>query len=106
MTRIGYASDMSNTPSDPNIVNPVALEGFARAFDCVLRGKYDLSGGAMTPVPLAQTVRNPRPTMVDHRQGPQPSFWHTFPFLRTIICFRDNIRLRRYNREWIKNNIH
>jgi hypothetical protein len=105
MTKIGYASDMSNTPSDHDIVNTKALEGFMRAFDRVLAGKYDLSGGAMTPVPPPQTVRNPRPT-VEHRQGPQPSFWHTFPLLRTIICFRDNIRLRRYNREWIKNNIH
>ena len=34
------------------------------------------------------------------------SFWQGFPLLNTIRRFRDDIRLRRYNREWLKNNPH
>lgn len=108
MTRTGYACGMANTPpSDPDIVNTNALEGFMRAFDHAITGKYDLSGGAMVPL-QPQSVMKPRPitTMGEYREKAHVSIWHTLPLLKTIIRFRDNIRLRRYNREWIKNNIH
>ncbi len=107
MSRTGYSWLVSATPSDDDYINTKALEGFARAFDRVLRGKYDLSGGAMTSVqtpPTAKT-RTPMP-MGEYREDAHLSFWHSFSFLKSLIRFRDNIRLRRYNREWIKNNIH
>lgn len=107
MKRRDYAWGMSATPSDPHYINTKALEGFMRAFDKALTGKYDLSGGVMTPVPpqQQQTVSNPRPTATRYREGPPVSFWHSFSFVKAIIRFRDNMRLRKYNREWIKNNI-
>jgi hypothetical protein len=79
-----------------------------RAFDHALKGKYDLSDGAMESLPPHQNAA-PKPkvdVVATQYRGEAPlSLWHTLPVLRTIVRFRDDVRLRRYNREWIKNNI-
>lgn len=104
MTRTGYAWGMSNTPSDPDYINTKALEGFVRAFDRVMTAKLGLDAPEM-PRP-EEFLRAARERLKQQEHARRLSIWHTFPPLRAIIRFRDNIRLRRYNREWIKNNIH
>lgn len=107
MTKTGYAWDMSTTPSDPDYINTKAFERFMRAFDSAITGKYGLD---VPEQPSTKTLmvelRERVETLEQQRQARQSSFWYTFPPLRNIIHLRDNIRLRRYNREWIKNNIH
>lgn len=116
MTGTGYSLDMSATPpSDPNIVNPKALEGFMRAFDTALLG------WARTHLERAQFTKNAKQQFEDlevikqqstheeptimyiprQKEPPQKLGW--FSRLRYN---RDSIRLRKYNDEWIKNNIH
>ena len=113
---------MSNTPSDPNHINTKALEGFARAFDRVITGKYKLQIAEPQNVePQASRMREFEQEVLKAVMGPvqavpaipiklRPTrlrLWYTFALLRNIVVhFRDGIRLRKYNREWIKNNIH
>jgi len=99
----GYPWDMSNTPSDPNHINPKALEGFMRAFDRVISGKFN----AAQPHEVEQVtmVEACERTVKEVLMGKhtRPSLWHP---IKSIIRFRDTLRLRKYNRKWIKNNIH
>ena len=111
MTETGYALGMSKT--DPIPVNTKALEGFVRAFDRVVMGKC---GGAVEiPKPdpgfpkfeqqvyyalMAEKQREQR------KRAHRLSFWKTFPPLNAVRRFIDGIRLRKYNREWLKNNTH
>ena len=113
MTRTGYAWGMSNTPpSDPNHINTKALEGLVHAFDRAVMGKYGI------PVELPKLDSKLQKfeqqvistLLVGQRTQHKPaqflSFWQIFRPLNAIRRFRDNIRLRKYNREWIKNNTH
>ncbi len=100
---------MSNTlPSGPDIVNTKALEGFMRAFDKAMGyrlgnfPKFDTQGTMVEASKPTFTIATRA-----KRIGPscwRPSFWRS-P-LKTIVFFLDDLRLRKYNREWIKNNIH
>lgn len=95
--------------SDPNYINAKALEGFMRTFDYALNGQYNLGTQNVDADALKKLMveeRERRERLEQQKQTLQASFWLTFPPLKAILPFRDNIRLRRYNREWIKNNIH
>src|SRR5437764_7214249 len=100
-------TSMSTTPSDPDFINTKALEGFMHAFDCAINGKYGLGnsdpdGGDPS---TASLVKYQCERLRRQEKGHRVSFWHTFPPIKAIRRIRDNIRLRRYNAEWIKNNI-
>ena len=103
---------MGTTPSDPDYINTKALERFARAFDYVVRGQARLATTAPHHVgphnsgseDAKQSSVN-APAQLD-LQDHGISFWHWFPLTNAIIRLRDDIRLRKYNSEWIKNNIH
>lgn len=108
MTRTGYAFGMSDVPSDPEYINPKALEGVARSIDYALNGQYILQAHNVDPDALNKLIvedRARREILEQQAQTHQASFWYTFPLLKAIRRFRDNIRLRRYNHEWIKNNV-
>jgi hypothetical protein len=103
---------MSNTPSDPDYINTKALEGFMRAFDHAVEGQYNL-GTPNIGTPnmdrdalrkLMVEERERREILEQQAQAHQASFWYTFAPLKLLRRFRDTIRLRRYNREWSKNN--
>ena len=119
MTRTDYACDMSATPNDPPRINTKALETFMRAFDHAFQGKYGL--GSVEPQTadaqaeselreleqqVVKTVMaRERAVPVEQRQA-RLRFWYRFPLLKNIGRLRDSIRLRKYNREWLKNNVH
>lgn len=112
MTRRGYASGMSTTPSDPNIVNTKALEGFMRAFDRVLVGwagthleRKELATEAKQQLEvLKQQSMHEVPTITYIPRKKEPP--RKLGLLARLRYKRDSARLRKYNREWIKNNIH
>jgi|SRR5215471_4630675 len=113
MTRTGYAWGMSNTPSDPNHINTEALEGLVRAFDRVVMGKYGIPVELPKLEPklqkLEQQVIWKRSALeeLERRKQAQPlSFWQTFPPLSAMRRIIDNIRHRKNNRDWLKNNTH
>ena len=97
---------MSTSPPEPDYINTKALEGLARAFDHAVRAKCDLGvePNIVRDEATKETVVKARAMVQDQRQL-QVSFWRAFSPLKAIIRLRDDIRLRRYNREWIKNNI-
>ena len=102
---------MSSKPSDPDYINTKALERFMRSFDYVLRAKYnhDHSLGSIAPDNVGSKGTGKmlmKARAIVERHDPRLSFWYTFPPTNAILRFRDDIRLRKYNREWIKNNIH
>lgn len=120
MTKTGYAFGMSTTPSDPDYINTKALARFVRVFDHALRGS---SMGAMLdndkPQQNAQCVIDEVKDIVESKmRASRPRQKQTFGdngltkhksrrwglLLATLRCLRDDIRLRRYNREWLKNN--
>jgi hypothetical protein len=95
---------MRKTPS----INTRALESFMRGVDHALKGKYGL--GSAGPHNLGPSVITKLMVECDntltgkcHKTHPV-SLWYRFTPLNAICRLRDNIRLRRYNREWIKNN--
>ena len=114
MIRTGYALEMSTTPSDPNHINTKAFEGFMRAFDTALLG------WARTHLERVELARTAKQQMEDLEVIKQQSIHEeaTITFIprekelhRKLGWFsrlryiRDSIRLRKYNDEWIKNNI-
>ncbi len=111
MIRTGYAFGMSTTPSDPNYINPKALAGFVRAFDKALLGwaRTHLESVELRKLntkeeleTLKQIGINDEPTFVPRTKQPQ----RKLSWFSRLRYNRDSIRLRKYNREWIKNNIH
>lgn len=104
MTRTDYAFGMSTTPSDPDYPNPKRLAGMMRAFDHVVMGKQQAHVSVEQLAKAAQqqqeVMSNPslmfRPQQSKARRG-----LNLFSLFRHI---RDGIRLRKYNREWSKNN--
>lgn len=112
MTRTDYAWGVSNTPSDPDYPNPKRLAGLIRAFDHVVTGKQQAHVineelGKVDAREQIETLKqigiNDEPTIV-YVQRPKESRrgLNLFSLFRYI---RDGIRLRKYNDEWIKNNI-
>src|SRR5215472_12193497 len=127
MTRTDYAWRMSGTPSDPGYINTKALERFVRHFDHVVWGKNDIESGAVPPKVVDWELGDPFLRVADHAlsgtihsvapkatkvpikskasgpwrlpKSPRASFWYTFPLFKIIHRFRDNIRLRMYNRQ-------
>jgi len=116
---------MGDTPSDADFINTKALEGFARHFDYAINGRYGL--GSVEPRTVDPEVAKSRKLhqeairkvmelaracaprtreqeLEQNKRPRGPSFRYSFPFFNTVRRFRDDIRLRRYNREWIKNN--
>ena len=112
MTITGYACDMSNTPpSKANIVNPEALEGFMRAFDHALMGRYGIGSEHIALEGKKSIVHElehkvVKTLLTPSRKTHRLSVWYYFQPVNAIRRFRDDIRLRRYNRELIKKNIH
>ena len=93
---------MSSTPSDPGYVNPKALEGFARAFDRVISSKYNLPQNVQPQITVVEACqRSVREVLMR-----KPSLWRKLSPLKAIRRLRDDLRLRKYNRQWTKNNIH
>jgi hypothetical protein len=116
MTRTGYALGMDTTPSDAKI-NTEALERMVRAFDRAVMGKYGVAVEPPTVEPELQKLeRRVIETLLAKEDRAQRVSAHGLsfrqPFRRlkaircTIRCLIYNIRLRRYNRNWLKNNIH
>src|SRR5215471_6511133 len=109
MTRTGYAWGMSNTPSDPNHINTEALEGLVRAFDRVVMGKYGIPVELPKLEPKLQKFEQQVISTLlvrEREQTPRQQTRPTFSPLNAVRRFIDNIRLRKYNREWLKNNTH
>jgi hypothetical protein len=108
--RTGYAWQMSNTPSNPDYPNPKRLAGLMRAFDYAVTGKQRVHamGEEFGKVNAAEQlealknigINNP-PTYVLRQKEPRHRL-NPFSMFRYI---RDAVRLRKYNEEWIKNNI-
>jgi hypothetical protein len=107
MTRTGYPWGMSDTPSDLDYINTKALERFMRTVDYALNGKYGFGKTGPRNVD-SQGVRQLMVMVrarMERREQQRLNFWYTFPPLNAIRRLRDSIRLRRYNREWIRKNI-
>ena len=89
--------------------NPDRLAGLMRAFDTALNCKAQahlmseqLAKAATEPMEvLAQTSPDESPVYVPRQKKPCRKS-NPFSMFRYI---RDNIRLRKYNDEWIKNNL-
>jgi hypothetical protein len=99
--------NMSTTPN-PDYPNPKRLAGMMRSFDYVFNGQFDLTPRNVDPnVDLkALKVRcREQDERLEREALAQVSFWYRFPLLRALRRFRDSIKLRKYNREWLKNNI-
>ena len=104
---------MSDTPpSDPNYINPKRLAALMRAFDFAVTGRQqaDVMGEEFRRVNLAEQIEalkqigiNDEPTIVYVPRQKDPR--RRLSPLSMFRYIRDSIRLRRYNREWIKNNI-
>ncbi len=106
---------MGNTPSDPDYINTKALSGFMRAFDTVLLGwarahleraqfAADVKQQMEHLEVLKQQSINEEPTIT---YVPRPKETpRTLGWFSRLRYKRDSIRLRKYNEEWIKNNIH
>jgi len=112
MTRTDYAFGMSATPSDPDYINTKALESVLNAFDHAVQGKTDLpnveslnSDRQFLQELMGQERERRERVEQQQKQTQRRHLWHTLSPINVFIRFRDNIRLRRYNREWIKNNI-
>lgn len=113
MTRTGYPLGMSNTPpSDPDYPNPKRLAGMMRAFDRVVTGKQQVHAineelgkvDAREQIEaLKQIGINDEPT-ITYVERPKERRRSLNPIDKAIYI-RDTIRLRKYNEEWIKNNI-
>ena len=104
---------MSNTPpSDPDYINTKRLAGLMRAFDYAVTGRqqahvmgeeFRKANAAEQIEALKQIGINDEPTIVYIPRQKEPRRrLNPFSMFRYI---RDSIRLRRYNREWIKNNL-
>lgn len=107
---------MSATPDDSPLINTKALETFMRAFDHAFKGKYGL-GSVEPQTAEASMLRELEMQVVKKVMGREQKvpaklrparlrFWYKFALLRNIFRFRDDIRLRKYNSEWLKNNQH
>jgi len=93
----------------PDYPNPDRLAGLMRAFDLALGGK---ALAYLTRAQLAKTAKDELEVLersggpgelivyVPHQKNRRPL--NPFAMFRYI---RDNIRLRKYNDEWIKNNL-
>src|SRR5215467_3743685 len=105
MTTTDYALEMSNTPSDPNDINPKALEGFMRAFDKALFGwartnldRAQLATEAKRQMEDLEVMKQqslheePTITYVPRRKEPR----RTLGWFSMIRYNRDTIRLRKY----------
>ena len=106
---------MSTTPSDPHDINTKAFASFVRAFDNALLGwarayleRAELARIAKQQMEDLEVLKQqsvheePTITYVPRlKEPPRKLGW--FSRLRYN---RDSIRLRKYNDEWIKNNIH
>lgn len=111
MATTGYAWEMSNTPpSDPDCINTKRLAGLMRAFDYAVTGKQQahVMGDEVRKANAAEQIEalknigiNDPPTYVLRQKEPRRRL-NPFSMFRYI---RDSIRLRKYNREWINNNI-
>ena len=95
---------MRNTPSDPDYPNPKRLAGMMRAFDNAVTGKQQahVMGEEVRKVNAAEQIEalknigiNDPPTYVLRQKEPRHRL-NPFSIFRYI---RDNIRLRKYNRE-------
>ena len=103
---------MSNSPSDADYPNPKRLAGLMRAFDYAVTGKQQahVMGEEFRKVnayeqieALKQIGINDEPTITYVERLKEPRR-RLNPF--SMLCYiRDSIRLRKYNEEWIKNNI-
>lgn len=91
MTRTGYPWQMFNKPSDRNYINRWALEGLMRSVDRALTRRHDLENAE--PDHGDEDLKK---LMVEERDRKER-------FEREVQS--DDIRLRKYNDEWIKNNI-
>ena len=103
---------MSNTPSNPDYPNPKRLAGMMRAFDNAVTGKEQAhvmneEFGKISAVEEIEALKQigindpPKITYVERLKEPRRSL-NSFERARYI---RDDIRLRKYNEEWIKSNI-
>jgi len=91
------------TPSDHDYINVKAFERFVRAFDSALAGKYGFGFG--TPNRNTVVCKEAMEQQEQYAQTHRLSFWLTFPPIKALRRLRDDIRLRKYNDEWLKNNI-
>jgi hypothetical protein len=94
----------------PDFPNPDRLAGLVRAFDLALGGK---ALAHLTRAQLAKTARDELQVLersggpgelimyVPHRKKSRRPL-NPFSMFRYV---RDSIRLRKYNDEWIKNNL-
>jgi hypothetical protein len=108
MIRTGYALGMSTTPSDPDYINEKALKGVVRSFDTVLNGQFDLAPRNVdtnVDLKVLKVQCREQDERLEREALAQVSFWYRFPLFKAICCFKDRLRLRKYNEEWIKNNI-
>jgi hypothetical protein len=89
--------------------NPDRLAGIMRAFDTAMKCK---AHAQLTSEQLAKTAKQQMEVLAQHatdeplvyvpRQKKSRRRLNPFSMFRYI---RDNIRLRKYNDEWIKNNL-
>jgi hypothetical protein len=91
--------------------NPDRLAGLMRAFDTAVSGKTQAH---LVREQLAKTAKEELKVLAQSSDGPGELIVHVphrkksrrplnpFSMFRYI---RDNIRLRKYNDEWIKNNL-
>jgi hypothetical protein len=82
---------MSDTPFDDDI-NGLALEGILRALDRAINRKHDLENAE--PCTGDEDLKR---LMAEERERKER-------FEQPVQA--DDIRLRKYNEEWIKNKIH
>lgn len=102
---------MSTTPN-PDYPNPKRLAGLMRSFDQVVSANYlQDEPRKLDPNELNVDLKALKAQCREEderleREGlAQVSPWYTFPLFKAIRRYRDNIRLRNYNRDWIKINI-
>ena len=102
---------MSTRPSDPDHINTKALKGVVGAFDQVVSANYIHEPRKLDPKELTVDLKalkvqcREEDERLEQEALMQVSFWYAFPLFKAIRRFRDNVRLRKYNEEWIKNNI-
>jgi hypothetical protein len=100
------------TPSNPDYPNPKRLAGLMRAFDHVATGKEQIHAineefGKVNATEEIEALKqigiNDEPT-ITYVERPKERPRNLNPI--DMACyFRDSIRLRKYNEEWIKKNI-
>lgn len=103
-----------NTESNPDYTKPELLARFLRSFDNVVQGKYlahamgeQLRSARVNTEQqmeaMRQTASHEEPTITYVPREKEPR--RRLGWFSRLRYNRDNIRLRKYNREWIKNNI-